>query len=73
MDAPNIKLLRFADLKAANIVTNWPQLKRLVEGAGFPPGFLLSPGCRVWDADEIERWLNGRREAARHVRQSVAA
>ena len=55
------KLLRFADLREANIVTNWPQLRRLIDGAGFPPGFLLTPACRVWDHDEIEAWVDARR------------
>jgi hypothetical protein len=59
-----IKLLRFADLKRAQIVTNWPQVKRLVDNVGFPPGFLLSPGCRVWDAGEVDAWLQSRREAS---------
>jgi hypothetical protein len=57
-----IKLYRFADLKAANIVTSWPQLKRLVEARGFPPGYLLSPGVRVWDACAIESFLDTRRK-----------
>lgn len=63
-DTPSIRLLRFADLKAAQIVTNWPQVRRLVDSRGFPPGFLLSPGCRVWDAAEVESWLQSRREAS---------
>lgn len=63
MDAA-IKLLRFADLKEAQVVTNWPQLGRLIDKQGFPPGYLLSPGCRVWDAPEIEAWLQKRRDAS---------
>lgn len=59
-----IKLLRFADLKAANVVTSWPQLKRLVEQRGFPAGFHLSPAVRVWDAAEVQAWLDRRRTAA---------
>ena len=51
---PATKLLRFADLKDANIVTNWPQLGRLIEQHGFPAGYHLSPGCRVFDADKVE-------------------
>ena len=65
MDAPTINLLRFADLKEANVVTSWPQLKRLVEGQGFPPGYLLSPAVRVWDAEAVDAWLQERREASK--------
>lgn len=76
MSEPQTKLLRFADLKAANIVTNWPQLKRLVDNHGFPPGYLLSPAVRVWDAPAVETWLDARRSAAGRQsdnRQQVAA
>lgn len=62
MSAP--QLLRFADLKAANICTSWPQLRRLVDNYGFPSGYLLSPGCRVFDADKVEAWLERRRQAS---------
>ena len=60
----SIKVLRFADLKAAGLVTNWPQLKRLVQNYGFPPGYLLTPACRVWDYDGVEHWKRSRRDAA---------
>lgn len=66
-----LRLYRFADLCAANIVKNWPQLKRLQENQGFPKGFLLSPHARAWDAVEVESWLASRREAS--TRQAVAA
>lgn len=58
------KLLRFADLKERGVVTSWPQLRRLVDNHNFPPGYLLSPGCRVWDPDVIEAWLDMRRQAS---------
>jgi predicted DNA-binding transcriptional regulator AlpA len=64
LDTPQIKLLRFADLKEAQVVTSWPQLKRLVQSHEFPPGFMLSPCVRVWDAQDVERWLQRRRDAA---------
>ena len=70
---PQIQLLRFADLKAAQVVTSWPQLKRLVENQGFPAGYLLSPAVRVWDAAEVEAWLETRREASRLSRGRVEA
>ena len=62
------RLLRFADLREAGIVTNWPQLKRLVDNGGFPPGFMLSPAIRVFPAGEVEAWLQGRREASERAR-----
>jgi len=55
------RLLRFADLKAAGVVKNWPQLKRLVDGDGFPPGFMLSANTRVWDETEVAEWIEARR------------
>ena len=59
------RLFRFADLVKANIVRNWPQLRRLQEGQGFPRGFLLSAHARAWDADEVEAWVASRRERGR--------
>lgn len=75
MSEPATQLLRFADLKARNIVTNWPQLKRLVDNHGFPAGFLLSPAVRVWDAEAVDAWLDSRRAAAtrRHDAHQAAA
>jgi hypothetical protein len=52
--------LRFGDLKTRNIVKSWPQLKRLVELYGFPPGRMLSPNIRVWTEDEIDAYLESR-------------
>ncbi len=53
-------LLRFKHLKQRRIVENWPQLKRLVETQGFPPGRLLGPNTRTWTEDEIDTWLEAR-------------
>lgn len=74
MDDPK-KLLRFADLKARGVVTSWPQLRRLVDNHAFPPGYLLSPAVRVWDAEDVDLWLQERREAAARARahQQAAA
>ena len=41
------QLYRFNDLKER-------------ERDGFPPGFILSPQCRAWRAEDIERWLASR-------------
>ncbi|WOS61382.1 helix-turn-helix transcriptional regulator [Sinorhizobium fredii] len=51
------RLLRFADLKKRQIVTSWPQLRRMVERYGFPSGILLGPNTRAWREEEIEDWL----------------
>ena len=49
--------LRFKDLQEKKIVTNWPQLKRLVEEHGFPPGRIIGPNTRVWTPSEINEYL----------------
>jgi predicted DNA-binding transcriptional regulator AlpA len=53
-------LLRFRDLKARGIVTNWVTLKRWVDARNFPPGIYLGPGSRAWRESDIEAWLNSR-------------
>lgn len=53
-------LVRFPDLVAANIVRNWPQLLRLIESEGFPPGIRLSPNARAWAISEVQAWLASR-------------
>lgn len=67
------KLLRFADLKARGVVTSWPQLRRLVDNYAFPPGYLLSPAVRVWDAEAVDIWLDSRRAAARSAQAHQVA
>ena len=52
-----ISLLRFSDLRAGGIVSNWPQLRHLQEDHGFPPGRLLSPRIRAWTPSEVEDWI----------------
>lgn len=71
--AAPVKLLRFADLRDAGIVTSWPQLRRLQEKHGFPAGFKISEHSRVWDLAEIEAFLESRREASAGARQREAA
>ncbi|MER8644686.1 AlpA family phage regulatory protein [Mesorhizobium sp. M1252] len=65
------KLLRFADLKERGIVCSWPQLKRLVDKNGFPPGRMLGENSRFWTDSEIDIWLASR--PVWLVRQSEAA
>jgi len=55
-----IRYLRFADLKAAGIVNNWPSLKNRIEKFGFPPGRLIGPNSRVWSEQEIADYVASR-------------
>lgn len=48
---------RFADLRAAGLVSSWPQLYRLINEQGFPAGKVLSPQVRVFPIAEVKRWL----------------
>lgn len=64
MQKPSI-LLRFTDLHDRGIVRNRQQLLNLTRYSGFPAGWLLSPNARVWDAEDVEAWLESRREADR--------
>ena len=54
------KHLRFRDLKALGIVSNWTTVQRWIESEGFPPGRRLGPNTRTWTADEISQWLDNR-------------
>jgi predicted DNA-binding transcriptional regulator AlpA len=54
------KFVRFHDLRAVGIVSNWPQLYNLIDYYDFPPGVLLSPNIRAWDIEEVQRWLASR-------------
>jgi len=55
-----MKLLRFADLKARGIVRNWPTLKRWIEREGFPQGILLGPNSRAWEEEGVNDWVASR-------------
>ena len=47
--------LRFADLKAGDIVTNWHTLAVWIKTyEGFPPGIKLGGNTRAWREDEVE-------------------
>ena len=45
--------------------TTW---RRVREDASFPRPFKLSPGTTVWDADEVQAWLEAKK-AARGARR----
>jgi hypothetical protein len=52
--------VRFHDLRAAGIVSNWPQLYNLIDEYGFPAGVMLSPNRRAWNVDDVRAWLDSR-------------
>jgi predicted DNA-binding transcriptional regulator AlpA len=52
--------VRYSNLLAAGIISNRPQLDRMIATEGFPPGRLLSERIRVWSTTEIEEWLDTR-------------
>jgi hypothetical protein len=59
--APRLPVfVRFHDLRAAGIVSNWPQLYNLIDDYGFPGGMMLSPNCRVWNVGDVRAWLDTR-------------
>ncbi|MGB8568684.1 MAG: transcriptional regulator [Pseudolabrys sp.] len=54
------RLIRFRDLRERGIVSNWPQLRRLVDTCGFPSGRYLGPNTRAWTEAEVDKWLAAR-------------
>ena len=64
------RYVRFNDLVAAGIVTNWATLARLQDQEGFPLGVMLGKNTRVWPVDEVENWV-ARRPVARKVPGNV--
>ena len=52
--------LRFADLKAREIVRSWPQLGRLMRDQSFPRGTMLGANTRAWEEQQIADWLASR-------------
>lgn len=59
--------LRRADLIALGIATSNQQLQRMMEQQSFPRGFLLSPQVRLFPREEVEAWIEERREAGRQA------
>ena len=49
--------LRFRDLKAQGVVSNWVTLNNWIDEKGFPPGRLIGANTRVWDEAEVVAWL----------------
>jgi len=57
--------LRFSDLKARGIVTNWVTLRNWIEKEGFPPGRLAGPNTRLWNEPDVAAWLESRSSATK--------
>ena len=54
-------LVRYRDLVESGLVSSWQQLNRMIDGPeAFPPGTMLSPNVRVWDAGAVRRWIESR-------------
>jgi predicted DNA-binding transcriptional regulator AlpA len=62
--------LRFRDLKARGIISNWATLNSWINNRGFPPGRLVAPNTRLWDESEIADWLKTRPSARKITPQS---
>ena len=55
-------LLRFSDLRDRGIVNNRATLGRWIQQIGFPNGIKLGANTRVWTEEEIDEWIQARRE-----------
>ena len=58
---------RFADLKAAGIVTNRMTLSRWIKKHGFPAGVMLGPNTRAYPEEAVARWLAERERQTRQA------
>jgi len=52
--------VRYTDLEQRGIVNNRVTLTNWIRNQGFPPGRLIGPNTRVWDEEEVQRWLDSR-------------
>ena len=67
--------VRFRDLVAAGIVSNWPTLMRLIREQEFPSGVMIGAHSRRWPLRDVEIWLAQRptvNNDIRHVRRKRA-
>jgi predicted DNA-binding transcriptional regulator AlpA len=60
MQNPKKRYLRFCDLVDRGLITNRTTLANWIRDRGFPPGVLIGPNTRLWDADEIDAWIAAR-------------
>ncbi len=59
-----MKLYRYDDLKARNIVRNRTTLYRWIRKGLFPPGFLIGEKTRVWTDEEVDEHIAERARAS---------
>jgi predicted DNA-binding transcriptional regulator AlpA len=64
--------IKFRDLVAAGIVSNWPTLARLIDEEGFPAGILLGKNTRAFRLDEVQAWLDTRPTERKVVSRRVS-
>jgi hypothetical protein len=60
MNARLPQQLRFSDLKARGVVTNWVTLANWIQREDFPPGRLVGPNTRLWNEPDVVAWLASR-------------
>ena len=58
------KILRYPDLVDRGVVRNRTQLGRLIKNHDFPSPISLGANSRGWFEDEVDAWLQSRRELA---------
>ena len=63
----NPRLLRFADLKARNIIRNRVTLGRWIAHLDFPTGFLIGENSRVWRESDVEIWVAEREASSKKL------
>lgn len=56
------RFIRHAHLVEDGLTMEWKQTLRMIEEEQFPPGFLVSSRIRVWDVEEVERWVAARKK-----------
>ena len=55
-----MKWIRFAELKARDIVNSWNILRRRIEHDGFPRPRKLGDHIHAWPEAEVQQWLDSR-------------
>ena len=58
------KYLRFRDLEKRGLFNNRTTLKRYIARHGFPRPYRLAGNRSIWREDEINEWLEARRESS---------
>ena len=59
-----VKYLNFKDLCERGLFNNRTTLKRYIDHHGFPRPYRMAASRALWREDEVEAWLESRRERA---------